>query len=135
MILNNLLHHRQSQSSSVFLTVAYEGLKQIPANGFRDAAAIVDQPNLQSPRNFPQIDVDFSALSRDRLTCVQEQVVQRALELSGIEPACAITFLTNSNPYCVEPRMSTHSLDHAFDRLFYASISPPQGLPSSRERE
>src|SRR5579864_1001102 len=76
VILDNFLHHSQPQSSSVFLAITDERLEKLASNRLRDAATVVRKPNLQSPQNFSQIDVDLSILACDRLTRIQQQIVK-----------------------------------------------------------
>src|SRR5579862_6832382 len=117
--------------------MADKRLEKFAANGLWDAATIVRQPDLQSPGNFAQVDVDSPALSgsRNRLARIQQQVVKGALQLLSIEPADAVAFLPHRNAHRVKPRMSTYRLHHTIDRLPHAAVRPPQGLPGSRELE
>src|SRR6476661_8671782 len=126
MVLNNLLHHGEPQSSSIFFAVTDEGLEQLTANNFRNAASVVDDTDFDASPDFAQSHMNLAGLGSNRLAGIQQQVVQCALQLSGVEPSRTVALLIVSDTNRVEFWMRPYRRDHALDRIFDVSVSWPQ---------
>src|ERR1700736_957685 len=98
MILDNFLHHCKPQPGSVFLATTDKGFKELARNQLRNAAPVVAYANLDPASNSSQLDLDAAGFRHNRLTRVQQQVIEGAFQLLRIKPSGTVAFLTDDDP-------------------------------------
>src|ERR1035441_1646101 len=85
MVLHDLLRDRETQSRAVLLAMADEWLKQfVVERGFHPVRT-VDDADFRVPVDPSQIHRDMAAANLRCLAAIQQQVVEYALHLAGIE--------------------------------------------------
>ena len=133
VVLHNLLHDCEPQPGSIFLAMADEGFKQLPANRFRNASPVVAYPNLNSALYFIERDLDSACLRHNRFARIQQKVIQGPLQLLRIKPSRAVAALTHRDPHLVEFRVYTYGLHNPLDRVPYVAVRRPQRFAGTRE--
>src|ERR1700694_1865540 len=98
MILDNFLHRREPQPGSVFLATTDKGFKELAANQFRNAAPVVAHANLDPASDLTEPHIDATGVRHNRLTCIQQQVIEGAFQLLRIKPSGTVAFLADGDP-------------------------------------
>src|SRR5208282_6150326 len=115
MVLNDLLHHGQSQASAIFLAEADKWLEELGANRLRDPPAIVGNQDFHPVRDLAYFYVNLSRFQLHRLTCVEQKIKQGAFQLFLVKPPLAISLLPDADADFVKFGMGADGLNDAFD--------------------
>src|SRR5258708_7176593 len=97
VVLDNFLHNRQPHARSVLFAKADEGLEQLVTNLRRDPGTVVANLQLDTIFDLAEIQIDATSLLRDAFARVEQEVVEDAFHLAGIEPALAAAFRMKVN--------------------------------------
>src|SRR5579864_3799424 len=121
MILHDLLHNRESQASSVLFSITDEGMEEPVADGIGNAWAVIRYGNGDGSVDFGRRDFYRSAHGGRGLAGIQQQVVERSLELARIEPTRHQRAAKHVDGPRMMPRMNAHRLHRALDDVRYVA--------------
>src|SRR5579863_3874349 len=126
VVLDDFLHHRKPQPRSIFFAITDERIEQLAANRLRNAPPIVGKAYFYSAGHFAQLYFHRSTVARNRLTGIQQQIVEGAFQFPGVKPSFTITLLNDRHLHRPVVRMRPHRSHDAVNRIFYTSVSWPQ---------
>src|SRR5437588_12144621 len=105
MILNDLLHHGQSQTGAIFLTVTDKAMKQVAADEFLHPRPIIGYCNRNGAGILADADSHVPPDRGSSFAGVKQQVIEGALQLARIKPSRAMAIAFDVNGACVMPGM------------------------------
>src|SRR6202795_4880971 len=117
MILNNLLHHCQSQSSAVFLAIADKGMKEALLNRLGNAGTVIGDRNRNGASDFGGGDFHCASPRGCGLTRVQQEVVQHTLQFALVKPSGKLIVAQDVDRSVVMTGMQANCLCGALDRF------------------
>ena len=90
MVVDNLTHNGQAQACAIRFAKTDEGVEKRVLDTFGYAWPIIADPNLEGAAFFIDSNSDRPVYVRSRLTGIQDQVEEDALELTGVEHSLEI---------------------------------------------
>src|ERR1700691_1061921 len=131
MILHNLLYDCKSKPGAVLFAEAYKGMKQLVTNRLGNAGAVIGDGD--GYRGTGAVDGNQnSAFAAGRgLTGIQQQIVESALQLAGIEPCQSLAVAANFNQSALMTRVQAHRLHGALDSFADTGVGWAQRFPGA----
>src|SRR5262249_28100133 len=105
----------------VLLSIADKWLKQFLSYRLRDSRTVIHNPNFDQIPDLLQSDFDMTALLRNELTGVQDQVDESPLYLFLIEPGLTPPLASHWNLNMVEFRVGMYGMQGAIYRFIDSS--------------
>src|SRR5581483_2995408 len=110
VVLNNLVHHCQSQPGAVLFALANERIKQRCPHGFWYSVAVIGNINFDAVPNFAKRDIYPSTATVYSFASIQQQIGERSLQLTMVEPAFDISRLLRHDLNVTKLRVRLHCL-------------------------
>src|SRR6202140_4386964 len=117
VILNDLLHYRQSQSGAVLLAIADKGMKEPLLDRLGNAWTVIGDRNRNGASDVGGGDFHCASQRGCGLARVQQEVVQRTLQFALVKPSGKLIVAQDVDRSVVMTGMQANGLCGALDRL------------------
>src|SRR5262245_8488966 len=121
VVLEDFVSNGQPETGSILLAVTDEGLEQLFSNWLGNTRTVVNETDVNVTVELAKADRDLSVISWNKLTGIQHQVHQSALDPLRIKRRHASALAGNRDIDEVKLRMGLYSMNRLFDDHINAS--------------